>query len=322
MNTIHPENISYFPNLGISILDTSYSLEELVSQSLLTTSQLYLDTLKEIKDVLNQEIPEPEKQAQLHAIAHHRLGSPPFHSYESKHQLLLSILFYFNTPEHPQDAFLTAKDVASVILRSLEESIERISRECPSSADSNPVEIRSWYDRMRDHIQSPEEAIAITHGGGYWYLTRFLQGREFGYANELNRRGIFVTPHIPFLERRGKTNRDLLYAIRTPLEHFDLPAVFEAKIPANHLVNVQNEYEAVVFSEAVEHLTDIKLRRIAIDAFAKNALIDRWVGKGSQFNDFTEIYQAIYDKYPPELMKRFEAHLQKFIPEAMLIPST
>lgn len=92
------------------------------------------------------------------------------------------------------------------------------------------------------------DPITISFGGGYQFLKKFLKRQHLGYAMENNHHGIFASPN--------GSHRDIFYATRTPIEHFDYPATMRATIAPEHLLAVNNNaaYEAVLTTDKLDAL--------------------------------------------------------------------
>jgi hypothetical protein len=102
---------------------------------------------------------------------------------------------------------------------------------------------------------SSTEIVQISHGGGYHYILDFLKGRNLGYQESpFSNRGIFVSP--------GVCERDKLYAERKAPQYYDRPVILKAKIQAQWLDKVRNDYEAFLRPENVRYLTDVKIQLI------------------------------------------------------------
>ena len=103
-------------------------------------------------------------------------------------------------------------------------------------------------------IEDSDEEIKVSYGGGKLFLEAFLYRSHPGYANEVNGHGMFVTTDPSMM------HRDIQYALRTPLQHFDDPVTMTARIAKQHLQRVNhNAYEAVLPQRAVRHLKQIKV---------------------------------------------------------------
>jgi|GEM_PF-5047590 hypothetical protein len=104
-----------------------------------------------------------------------------------------------------------------------------------------------------------DELIDISHGGGRHFLQAFLKGGHIGYATEAGGQGIFVTTDSK------KRIRDINYAVRTPLAHFDDPVIMTAKIAKRHLLQVNhNSYEAVLSQRSIQHLQNIEIKNLEL----------------------------------------------------------
>lgn len=89
--------------------------------------------------------------------------------------------------------------------------------------------------------------ITISYGGGMHFLDQFLAKKHLGYAAENNNHGMFVSAY--------GSDRDILYATRRPIEHFDYPVTMTATIAPENLLRVnQNCYEAVLTPDAIDTL--------------------------------------------------------------------
>jgi len=113
--------------------------------------------------------------------------------------------------------------------------------------------------------------VYISHGGGLFYILQFLLKESKGYesATEFVGQGIFVSPRT---KEGGDTTLYPFYANRYP-NHFDIPAVLTARIEAQYLDAVPNNYEAILRSSDIKYLKQISisLTSCEINIFAPNS---------------------------------------------------
>ncbi len=114
--------------------------------------------------------------------------------------------------------------------------------------------------------RDPETYVLVHQGGGLRHLNAFLHQvpgagyrcHEFGtglYVTPLLNRKITVTDlnHFELMEK-VQDSRSPAYACRTPLQHFDTPALFYAVIKVKYLIATNRSYEAVLPAENIRHI--------------------------------------------------------------------
>jgi len=106
---------------------------------------------------------------------------------------------------------------------------------------------QSWSEKYG--YKKSDEIIEVKHGGGYFFLQDFLEGKHKGYKLENSGLGIQVAP----IHR----NRERFYAYRTSPSYFDLPAQLTGRIAAGQLHSANNDYEAGLYHDRIEHLKDV-----------------------------------------------------------------
>lgn len=115
--------------------------------------------------------------------------------------------------------------------------------------------------RWMDYISSSEHGVAIdenqlidiSHGGGQYYLKKFLNGEVNGYKLERGSdTGLQIHPYMAELVGRVCLSRDIIknrqravYSERS-LQYLDLPARLTAKIPVKHVIAARSLYEAAI----------------------------------------------------------------------------
>lgn len=112
----------------------------------------------------------------------------------------------------------------------------------------------SWAAKVG---KGENEIVHISHGGGLVYIRLFLTGQDEGYTGkgEFLGKGIFVTPGQ---DKEFQAKKNTFYATRH-VDNWDIPAYFEADIPAGKLGAVPNGYEAVLRRDNIKHLRNISI---------------------------------------------------------------
>lgn len=109
-------------------------------------------------------------------------------------------------------------------------------------------------ERWKKSTTNPEALIEFSHGGGFFYILKFLKGETRGYRLERAGTGIQVSPQTL------AHSRDEFYSGKA-YRHFDYPARFSARIKAKYLDSANNGYEAGLRPEFIEFLEDITIKR-------------------------------------------------------------
>lgn len=123
----------------------------------------------------------------------------------------------------------------------------------------------SWSEKWS---HDGEEVVEISHGGGLRHIQEFLSGKSLGYSLEAGSGvGLQVSPY--------GSERDMSYALRTSIQHFDEPALFKAKIKAKYLTAAPNQYEAGLKADAIQHLTDISVVAIQQSGATKVGILQQ-----------------------------------------------
>ena len=144
------------------------------------------------------------------------------------------------------------------------------------------------FKQWNGYDVSPEDEVLITHGGGWYHIQAFLQGKTLGYR--LQGKGIGLQVHTT------SNDRSLHYANKNWL-HLDEPAVLIATIKAKYLCRQYNSYEVGLRSEVITHLEDVKVVRMK----------HFWLGNG-----FEEVIREGFYPDNPELEERIRESLQRF----------
>ena len=236
----------------------------------------YNKALSEI-DALTQEKDKPK----LRHLAYTYLV--PVAAYGEKHKRDLSMMFFNNNP---------IEDIKSAIKTDMEESYARVSKSVKAEKDIHwePAEIIAYHTKFNKNNQeqlSPHHNINIGHGGDLYYILNFLMGDEAGYALEQPEEGtknqatigIQVQPHFtinnekfydtPLLHDRLTDDYPMLYT-----SFLAYPALFTAKIDAQHLDAANNLYEAGLRSRNRECLKNIKITLLKRDKISGNPVTD------------------------------------------------
>jgi len=268
----------------------------------------FAETLKSVAEILSEGTPKNQID-QLQDLAYSLFkGISPLH--QNIHMTILQNILYAKNPD--------PTDIASVLLRAQEELLNNPT--APSSNASPKTAFPSW-DQGKNNI-GPDTLIEVSHGGGERFLKDFFDGQNEGYAQEAGSRGIFVTVHHPDFSSAAHRSRDMDYATRTPLQHFDTPVVFRAKIPARYLRQVNhNSYEAVLMREdahhlAIEGMQTFPLREMSHarrERYAQQIRPPgrmRYADNGNMMIDYEPVLWApVADDYDPERLDRLRDYM-------------
>jgi len=260
----------------------------------------YPKILEAVTDVLDQYEGEAALSA-LQDIAYQNLTYAQF----SDIQPILQFALYCPNPN--------PSDVASLILRAYAENPLRALASKQNATHKFP----SWGEAY----QFPEGAkIQVSYGGGDRYLTEFFNGSNDGYAMEASGKGIFVTIQHPDYASSSLRERDWNYASRTPLQHFDTPTVFKAKIDPKHLLKVNhNSYEAVLLQKNVDKLTHVERETQNLRDLPLHHMIE-WVqqiipparmGPNFQFDWGPVLWEPVKNLFSSERLKRLDRCLRR-----------
>ena len=162
--------------------------------------------------------------------------------------------------------------IASVLLKALETKIAR-----PFEAPDVKTE-RKEFPTWAEATGYTAEKIVVSFGGGERFLNAFLEGKTDGYTTENGAVGIFVTTDKAFRKR------DIDYATRTAILHFDNPCILIAKIDPKLLLKVNcNSYEAVLPPEHIRFLNIIDIsawNMVEVDFDQRRALFEQMLPLG------------------------------------------
>ena len=216
----------------------------------LSNDKNYTATLQKLSEIILNSRTDSEKIVELQHLAyrifagsdmaHGRAFSFPY--IQDTYRLLTASFYVEEKPENIVSIFLTC-----LAFNDGKKSIV----ELPGILDK-PLTIDG---------RKEDDLISISHGGGYYYLTEdFLKGRVSGDSK------IWVTPRD---EAITVPNRDIHYAVRTPLKRCDMGAVLTAKIPMKFLQMTNNLYELVLNARDVGQLKDVNIQKIEIGDIKK-----------------------------------------------------
>lgn len=114
-----------------------------------------------------------------------------------------------------------------------------------------------WMENSED--LNPDDLIKISHGGGYFFIERFLQGNHPGYNLEIQcGLGIHVSPYLHPDCKKTIIAKAKKYMINAPA-YLDRPARLEAEIPVKYLIRVKNAYEAAINTECLKYLQNVRI---------------------------------------------------------------
>lgn len=124
-----------------------------------------------------------------------------------------------------------------------------------------------WMDQESEKIKAIDEnqLIDISHGGGRYYLKKFLNGQASGYPLEqCSYTGIQVHVHFSLVD--GLTYEETGLCIdnkkseieysQTSLSFLDLPARLTAKTPAKYMIAARNFHEGGIPTSSVSELVE------------------------------------------------------------------
>ena len=237
----------------------------------------------------------------------------------SPHHQILRIAFFANAAD--------PADIATILLKTYEIWMPDLDVEeatFDASASKAATSFPRWHENKPGVSQNTK--IKVSHGGGCRFLRDFFKRKNDGYARESNGKGIFVTVHHPKFASARETDRDLLYATRTPLFHYDSPCTFEGKIEAQYIHRVNhNAYEAVLFAENLDKLyIEGAIEPYSIrqqPSLVKFNMLQEVLPRG----DFTEagvdysrrLWSRIANDYSPERLERFKKYMREVNPHAV-----
>lgn len=104
---------------------------------------------------------------------------------------------------------------------------------------------------------SADKKINLSHGGGLFFLTDFLYGRNKGYvvAKEEKGIGIYLDPF------RGNTNYSpQYYATRNPVRHFDIPVIMSCNAQIKSLGKSSRHNDEAILRHT--HRRDVSISRL------------------------------------------------------------
>ncbi|WBA83111.1 hypothetical protein [Endozoicomonas sp. GU-1] len=120
-----------------------------------------------------------------------------------------------------------------------------------------------WVDKISETgmVFDENQLIDISHGGGRYYLKKFLNGQASGYYHgECGPIGIQVHPHYTLFDGLNNDKdikrRELEEYSQTSLQFLDLPAQLTAKIPTKHLITGKFGNEAIIKASSVSELVE------------------------------------------------------------------
>lgn len=209
--------------------------------------------------------------------------------------------------------------IASVLLKALETKIAR-----PFEAPDVTTEKKA-FPNWAEVTGCTAEQIVVSFGGGERFLNAFLEGKTEGYTSENGAVGIFVTTEKAFRKR------DIDYATRTPILHFDNPCILIAKIDPKLLLKVNgNSYEAVLPPEHVRFLNIIDIsswNMVEVDFDRRKALFEQMLPLGKYDPDtqkfsWVPFLEEIKDPYIhskiPQISRWYDYLLYGFTPKLII----
>ncbi|WP_163370590.1 hypothetical protein [Endozoicomonas acroporae] len=120
-----------------------------------------------------------------------------------------------------------------------------------------------WVDKISETgmVLDENQLIDISHGGGRYYLKKFLNGQTSGYFHgKCSPIGIQVHPHYTLFDGLNNDKdikrREIEVYSQTSLKFLDLPAQLTAKIPAKHVITGTFGYEGIIKASSVSELVE------------------------------------------------------------------
>lgn len=160
----------------------------------------------------------------------------------------------------------SSSKACQVIARALINELDSYLREIKSPESPHEagrcVSNARWMDSrpvvLSESVIDENQLIDITHGGGRYFLKKFLSGDASGYPLERKSgTGIQVHPHIigvGGLSYGDCKRREIISYSQTSFYYLDLPARLTAKIPAKHLLAPNHFSEAGIRTSAASEL--------------------------------------------------------------------
>lgn len=274
---------------------------------------MYATAYEEIKKILSSNLTDQEKIQSLKDLAYtYFAGSDFIRINFSDNYKILKIIFYVSHP--------LPTDIASVFLRTLEDKIERENKEktfIENKEEPTEAIFPAWHEGI---AISGEEEIKISHGGGKKFIDLFFQKANIGYAEQTDKKGIYVTVHHKKYSDATTNNRDFAYATRTPLEHFDDPVTIKGTIKAKYLWQANsNVYEAVLPPENIGFFskTEEKVWKLLSENpknrcqfLAQIAPVGRKDFLTGSY-DYSFLLEKLKEKYCPERLERIKEYLHE-----------
>jgi hypothetical protein len=106
-----------------------------------------------------------------------------------------------------------------------------------------------------------EEVISCTHGGGYYHILDFLEGRSRGYRLERGGSGLQLTP-----ERPGTSSQRDKFYTEGAVQYLDDPAILIFETPRGRLDSANNLYEAGLRAEDRDAVSNVKIFNLVTKA--------------------------------------------------------
>ena len=165
--------------------------------------------------------------------------------------------------------------IAKTLINELDSYLREI--ELPESLHKTgqPLSDARWVDSSAalasEKVTDENQLIDISHGGGRYFLKKFLSSATSGYGLEQSGGiGIQVHPHRHTIVTGGLTygdckKREINWYSKNSLFYLDLPVRLTAKIAAKNLLAANNFFEAGLSPKAVSELITPKIQILASD---------------------------------------------------------
>ena len=154
----------------------------------------------------------------------------------------------------------------------------------PNKVERGKVYIKGWWNKQPkfgDDLVYSNTVCQCIHGGGARLLKLILTGKHPGYnsenANDNGKyaKGIQVHPDLKHPADYGEDPIDRSKQVYSPRSeyYFDTPSLLFFRIEARYLDAQQNDYEASIRSEFLEHATDFRLENLVTGEVLQGATL-------------------------------------------------
>ena len=161
-----------------------------------------------------------------------------------------------------QSSSKACRVIGMTLINELDSYLQEIKPPKPQIDVGAAGSIVRWIDQLvscqRDAIADENQLIDISHGGGRYYLNKFLKREVSGYRLERGcDTGIQVHPYMgemSILTDAEIKIREMQVYSQKSLQYLDLPARLTAKIPVKHVIAARNPYEGAIAASSIDKL--------------------------------------------------------------------